>query len=84
MAHHRRARLAVKNVTPILLPSHSPELNPVEQVWQYLRANYLSNRVFDTYDAIIDAACFAWRKLIEQPQQITSIRMRTWAHDGHL
>ena len=36
-----------KNVTPILLPSRSPELNPVEQVWQYLRANYLSNRVFD-------------------------------------
>ena len=73
-----------KNVTPILLPSRSPELNPVEQVWQYLRANYLSNRVFDTYDAIIDAACDAWRKLIAQPQQITSIGMRTWAHEGHL
>ena len=73
-----------KNVTPILLPSRSPELNPVEQVWQYLRANYLSNRTFDTYDAIIDAACDAWRKLIAQPQQITSIGMRTWAHEGHL
>ena len=73
-----------KNVTPILLPSRSPELNPVEQVWQYLRANYLSNRVFDTYEAIIDAACDAWRKLIAQPQQITSIGMRTWAHEGHL
>ena len=36
-----------KNITPILLPSRSPELNPVEKVWQYLRANYLSNRVFD-------------------------------------
>ena len=73
-----------KNVTPILLPSRSSELNPVEQVWQYLRANYLSNRVFDDFDAIIDAACDAWRKLIAQPQQITSIGMRTWAHEGHL
>jgi hypothetical protein len=34
-----------KNITPILLPSRSPELNPVENVWQYLRANFLSERV---------------------------------------
>jgi len=36
----------------------------------------------DTYDAIIDAACEAWRKLIAQPQTITSIGMRDWAHVG--
>ena len=42
------------NITPILLPSRAPELNPVENVWQYLRANWLSNRVFDNYDAIIE------------------------------
>ena len=60
----------------------SPELNPVENVWQYLRANWLSNRVFDTYDAIIDAACEAWNKLIAQPDTITSIGMRDWAHVG--
>ena len=51
------------NVTPIWLPSRSPELNPVENVWQYLRQNWLSNRVFETYDDIIDAACEAWNKL---------------------
>ena len=72
-----------KNITPIFLPSRSPELNPVENIWQYLRANCLSNRVFETYDAIIDAACDAWRKLIAQPQTITSIGMRDWAHIGH-
>jgi transposase len=38
------------NITPILLPSRAPELNPVENVWQYLRSNWLSNRVFETYD----------------------------------
>jgi transposase len=37
----------------IFLASRSPELNPVENVWQYLRANWLSNRVFETYDEII-------------------------------
>ncbi len=67
-----------KNITPIFLPSRSPELNPVENIWQYLRANWLSSRVFETYDAIIDAACDAWRKLIAQPATITSIGMRDW------
>jgi hypothetical protein len=37
-----------RNITPVLLPSRSPELNPVEQIWQFLRANFLSNRVFET------------------------------------
>ena len=45
-----------KNITPILLPSRSPELNPVDQVWQFLRGNFLSNRVFETYDEIIEAS----------------------------
>ena len=71
-----------KNITPIFLPSRSPELNPVENIWQYLRANWLSNRVFETYDEIIDAACQAWRKLIDQPETITSIGLRAWAHVG--
>jgi hypothetical protein len=70
------------NVTPIFLPSRAPELNPVENIWQYLRANWLSNRVFETYDDIVDAACQAWRNLIAQPQTITSIGMRQWAHVG--
>ena len=68
------------NLTIILLPSRSPELNPVENVWQYLRQNWLSNRVFPTYDAILDAACQAWNKLVDQPDTITSIGMRKWAH----
>ncbi len=71
-----------KNMTLIFLPSRSPELNPVENIWQYLRANWLSNRVFKSYDAIIDAACEAWRNLIAQPKTITSIGLRDWAHIG--
>jgi transposase len=42
------------NITPIFLPSRAPELNPVENVWQYLRQNWLSNTVFENYDAIVD------------------------------
>lgn len=71
-----------KNITLILLPSRSPELNPVENIWQYLRGNWLSNTVFDTYDDIIDAACRAWNKLTALPNVITSIGRREWAHVG--
>ena len=52
-----------ENITPIFLPSRAPELNPVENVWQYLRQNWISNTVFENYDAIVNAACVAWRKL---------------------
>jgi transposase len=80
---HTTGKLAMpKNITPILLPSRAPELNPVENVWQYLRQNWLSNCVFENYDAIIDAACDAWQRLIDQPETITSIGMRDWAHIG--
>ena len=80
---HTTAKLSLpKNLTLILLPSRSPELNPVENVWQYLRANWLSNRVFDTYDQITEAACQAWNNLIASPSVITSIGNREWAHVG--
>jgi transposase len=57
---HSTGKLKIpKNLTIILLPPKSPELNPVENIWQYLRANHLSSRVFENYDAIVEAACDA-------------------------
>ena len=80
---HTTVKLRIpKNMTIILLPSRSPELNPVENIWQFLRTNFLSNRVFETYDAIIDAACDAWNALIATPETIKSIGKRQWAHIG--
>ena len=59
---HTTGKLDVpNNITPIFLPSRAPELNPVENIWQYLRQNWLSNTVFENYDAIVDAASAAWR-----------------------
>jgi len=81
---HSTDKLRVpKNITIILLPSRSPELNPVENIWQYLRGNWLSNHVFEDYEAILDAGCEAWNKLIAQPHTITSIGMRDWAYTSH-
>jgi hypothetical protein len=68
------------NITILPLPARAPELNPVENVWQFLRDNYLSNRVFASYEAIVDICERAWNRLIEQPWRIMSIGLRDWAH----
>ncbi len=64
---------------PWAAPPYSPELNPQENVRQFLRQNYLANRVFETYDAIVDACCDAWNKFTAEPERITSIATRDWA-----
>ena len=82
---HTTGALAVPaNITLVFLPPRSPELNPAENIWQYLRQNHLSNRVFATYDDILEAACQAWNRLIDKPSKITSIGMRDWAHTGQI
>jgi transposase len=68
-----------ENITLMTLPPYSPELNPVENIWQFLRQNRLANRVFETYDVIVDACCAAWNALIESPDTIASISSREWA-----
>lgn len=70
------------NVSPLFLPPYAPELNPVENIWQYLRQTWLSNRVFNSFDDILDAACDAWNRLIRSPGRINSIAYRQWAHTG--
>lgn len=68
------------NITLLPLPPRSPELNPVENIWRFIRDNWLSNRVFKSYDNIVDHCCGAWNKLIDQPWSIMSIGMREWDH----
>ena len=67
------------NITLMTLPPYSPELNPVENIWQFLRQNRLANRVFENYDAIVDACCDACNVLIALPEQSVSITTRDWA-----
>jgi transposase len=67
------------NISLLHLPPYAPELNPVENLWAFLRSNKLANRVFDTYDAILDACCNAPNWLMQQPERITSITTRDWA-----
>lgn len=68
------------NMTLLPLPPKCPELNPVENLWQFIRDNWLSNRIFQSYDNIVDHCCNAWNKLIDQPWLIMSLGLRDWAH----
>ena len=78
---HTSAKLDIPgNITLMPLPPRSPELNPVENIWQYIRDNWLSNRVFTSYEDIVANCCEAWNKLINRPWKIISIGMREWAH----
>lgn len=78
--YHGPAALEVPdNITILTLPPYSPELNPIENVWQYLRQNFLANRVFDDYEAILDACCQAWNAFACLPDKVRSITNRSWA-----
>ncbi len=78
--HQTGKRLTVpNNVTLLRLPPYSPELNPIENVWEYLRANQLSRCVWEGYDDIVQACCDAWNWLIDDILRVTSITTRKWA-----
>ncbi len=78
--HGSDALVMPANITLMPLPSKCPELNPVENVWQFMRDNWLSNRIFKSSDDILDHCCFAWNRLVDQPWHIMSIGRRKWAH----
>lgn len=77
--HGARALVVPENLTLLPLPPYSPELNPIENLWQFLKHNFLNSRVFADYQAIVDACCDAWNRLRAIPSQIRSITTRTWA-----
>jgi len=78
---HMSAHLVVpETITIVPLPPKCPELNPQENIWQFLRDNWLSNRVFTSYDNLVDHCCAAWNKLVDQPWTIMSVGLRDWAH----
>lgn len=70
------------NISLLPLPPRSPELNSQENIWQFIRQNWLSNCIFESFDDIVDHCCDAWNALIDQPWKIMSIAYRDWAVTG--
>jgi transposase len=71
--HDERSVTVPPHVTLVPLPPYSPELNPVERVWLYLRERYLSHRLHPDYEAVVNACCRAWNALTAEPGRIRSL-----------
>lgn len=77
---HRAKDLVVPaNITLLPLPPYSPELNPTENLWEFMRSNYLSHKVYKAMNDVIDACCRAWNAVVSKVDEIRSICSRKWA-----
>jgi len=76
--HGAKKLVVPENITPVSLPPYSPELNPVERIWLYLRERFLSHRILDDYDAIVEACCQAWNALAADTERLRSLTNYPW------
>ena len=74
--------LCFDNITLFRLPAYSPELNPVEQILQWLRQNELANKCFDGYEDIVNSCCDAWNRFVSDLERVKSMCMRDWVNLG--
>lgn len=78
--HQPSQRLPIPdNISLLRLPPYAPELNPIENVWEYLLGNKLSMVVWNSYNAMLQACSDAWNWLISDPKRVFSITYRPWA-----
>lgn len=77
--HIAKELIIPENMTLMKLPPYSPELNPIENVWEYLRGNRLANSVYETYDEVVSAGCEAWNFFAADLDRVASITTRSWA-----
>ena len=72
---HTTQRIKIfDNLSLLFLPAASPELNPVEQIWQQLRDHWLANRCYEDYEAIVEACCQAWNWFVDIPEQVRQVQ----------
>ena len=77
--HQKSLAREFNNLILMPLPPYSPELNPIEQVWSWLRQHCLANRCFDDYDDIVDSLCKAWNTFRQDTERVISMCLRKWA-----
>ena len=76
--HRSQGLRAFPNITLLHLPPYSPELNPIERVWAYLKSHYLAHQVYGNYDAIVETVCWAWNQFRQQIALIQSLTSEPW------
>jgi hypothetical protein len=73
----------IDNLRIIKLPPYLPELDPIEQVWQWLKQNELPNRCFEGYEDIVEQCCRAWNSFISDSKRVASLCSRDWIEVGN-
>lgn len=71
--HTSRALVIPDNISLVKLPSYSPELNPIENLWHYLKSHYWSNRAYADYHELEQAAMAAWRKAVLNTELVKTV-----------
>lgn len=71
--HTSNAVKTPPNITLLQLPAYSPELNPVENLWHYLKSHFWSNRSYGDYEALEEAAMNAWRTAVLDSELMTTV-----------
>lgn len=79
---HSAKKLTVpSNITLIPLPPYAPELNAMEQVWEWIKNHFLSNQCYAVYEDIVTMACHAWNQLSQNVDLVKSIMHRDWINN---
>ena len=80
--HQEALSQPFSNLSIIKIPPYSPELNPMEQVWSWLRQHHLANRCFKGYEDIVETCSRAWNDFISESSRVISMCTRQWAQVG--
>jgi transposase len=71
--HHSRSLQVPDNIRLIAQPAHSPEINPVEHLWEELREKYLHTRIFSTLDLLEEQLCQGLNAITVDKEQVRSL-----------
>ena len=81
--YHTSGDLVVPPQPSLLyLPPKSPELNPMENLWHYLRSHHWANRAYDNYDHLRQAGCQAWQAVCLDPPLLRSVCAAPWLEEA--
>ena len=78
---HSAAGLIVpSNITLVPLPPYAPELNAMEQVWEWMKSHFLYNQSYSDYEDIVDNLAYAWNQVSGNAALVKSIIHREWTY----
>lgn len=76
---HKSSKLKLKESVMIAFqPPYSPELNPVEHLWEHIREKYTSNHYWSNMDELEDSLCHALRECSKDSETIKSLSSFCW------